>query len=37
MLEDGVILIQNNDGKIVVRCKNEKAGVECINLPKTED
>ena len=34
MLEDGVILIQNNDGKIVARCKNEKVADSIIDLYK---
>ena len=36
ILEDGVILIQNSDGKIVARCKNEKVADSIIDLYKKD-
>ena len=36
MLEDGAILIQNNDGKIVARCKNEDVADSIIDLYKKD-
>ena len=36
VLEDGVILIKNNDGKIVARCKNEKVADSIIDLYKRD-
>lgn len=36
ILEDGVVLIQNAGGKIVARCKNEKAADSIINLYKRD-
>ena len=36
ILEDGVVLIQNIDGKIVARCKNEKVADSIIDLYKRD-
>ena len=32
ILEDGIVLIQNVNGKIIARCKNEKVADSIINL-----
>ncbi len=36
ILEDGVVLIQNINGKIIARCKNEKVADSIIDLYKKD-